>query len=101
VAAGPNKASPGTGGEPPPPPRAPAAAGGVRLWRDLVDEQRSGGVEEDQGKENNGRRPWLGARESFSAAGLHWTTAARVVWEHEGAAARCGCIFLLRAHGTT
>jgi hypothetical protein len=66
-------------------PRAPVAADGVRLRHGLVDEQRPGGVEEDQEKENDGRRPWLGARESFLAVVLHWTVAAHAVGEHEGA----------------
>jgi hypothetical protein len=67
----------------------------------LVDEQRPGGVEKDQGKENDDRWTWLGARESFSAAGLHWIAAAEAEGQHEGAAASCGCIFLLRVHETT
>jgi hypothetical protein len=35
------------------------------------------------------------------AARLHWTAAARAVGDHEGAAACCVFIYLLRAYGTT
>jgi hypothetical protein len=60
AASGPEKAAPGAGGATPP--SVPAAADGVWLRRGWVDGQRPSGVEEDQGEENDGRRPWLAAR---------------------------------------
>jgi hypothetical protein len=65
----------------------------VHVRRKLVGEEWKG--------ELGGGVALASAEQSCSAAELHWTTTACVVGEHEGAAARCGCIFLLRAHGTT
>jgi hypothetical protein len=97
VATGPEKAAPGAGGATPPAcPLQPMVYG--------CDAAGWTGSARAALRRTRGRRMMAAGLglvlDRTLAARLHWTAAARVVGDHEGAAAWCVFIYLLRAYGT-